>query len=216
MSASKLASTPESKNFIAELKFGLKFLYEEKNVFKLVMFTTSLSFFFAASGATLVLFALDVVGISEASFGFVMMLGGIGGLIGSVITPKLSLKFGRGAMLAISISLAPAAIIVQGIYPNIVIFILGGFITSFATSIWNILLMSSYQYLIPSEVFGRIHGARRTLVWGVSPLGAVLGGFLGAIDLRLPLILGGTVTLLIALSCTRFVVKLGNLTSNRA
>jgi MFS family permease len=215
MSASKLASTSESKDFIAELKFGLKFLYEEKNVFKLVMFTTSLSFFFAASGATIVLFALDVVGISEASFGVVMMLGGIGGLIGSVITPKLSQRFGRGAMLAISISLAPASIIMQGIYPNIFIFILGGFITSFATSIWNILLMSSYQYLIPSEIFGRIHGARRTLVWGVSPLGAVLGGYLGAIDLRVPLVVGGSITLLIALANTRFVVNLGNLTSNR-
>jgi hypothetical protein len=76
-------------------------------------------------------------------------------------------------------------------------------------------LMSSYQYLIPSEIFGRIHGARRTLVWGVSPLGAVLGGYLAAIDLRVPLIVGGSITLLIALANTRFVVNLGNLTSNR-
>lgn len=214
--AAKLSTKSDSKNFISDLKFGLQFLYQEKNVFKLVLFTTSLSFFFAASGATIVLFVLDVVGISEASFGLVMMLGGIGGLIGSVITPTLSEKFGRGLMLAISISLAPVAIILQGLFPNIVIFILGGFITSFSISIWNILLMSMYQYLIPSEMFGRIHGARRTLVWGVSPLGAVLGGFLGAIDLRLPLVLCGVITLLIALANTKFVLNLGNLTSNRA
>lgn len=213
--AMKLSTNTASNDFLTDLKFGLKFLYEERSVFKLVLFTTSLSFFFAASGATLVLFALDVVGVSEASFGIVMMLGGIGGLIGSVITPKLSQTFGRGVMLAISISLAPVALILQGVFPNIAIFILGGFITSFSISIWNILLMSMYQYLIPNELYGRIHGARRTLVWGVSPLGAILGGFLGAIDLRLPLVLGGVITLVIALSSTKFVVNLGNLTSNR-
>ncbi len=215
-SATKLAASSESKDFIAELKFGLKFLYSEKNVFKLVMFTTSLSFFFAASSATMVLFALDVVGITEATFGIVMTLGGIGGLVGSILTPKLSEKFGRGVMLAFSISLAPVAVIVQGISPNIVVFILGAFMTSFSISVWNPLLMTMYQYLIPSEMFGRIHGARRTLVWGVSPLGAILGGFLGSIDLRLPMIVGGVVTLVIALASTRFVVNLGNLTSNRA
>lgn len=211
----KLATNTQTRQFISELKFGLKFLFNEKNVFKLVMFTTSLSFFFAASSATFVLFALDVVGITEASFGLVMMLGGIGGLIGSVITPKLSETFGRGRMLAISISLAPVSLILQGLFPNLAMFILGGFVMSFSISIWNILLMSMYQYLIPSELFGRIHGARRTLVWGVSPLGAVLGGFLGAIDLRLPLVFGGIVTLVIALSSTRFVLNLGNLTTNR-
>lgn len=216
VTSTKIASSTESKNFIADLKFGLRFLYQEKNVFKLVLFTTSLSFFFAASGATVVLFALDVVGISEASFGFVLMLGGIGGLIGSLITPQLSQTFGRGIMMAISISLAPLAIVLQGLFPNVVVFILGGFITSLATSIWNPLLMTMYQYLIPSEMFGRIHGARRTLVWGISPLGAVLGGVLGAIDLRLPLIAGGLITFVIALLSTKFVVNLGNLTSNRA
>ena len=95
-------------------------------------------------------------------------------------------------------------------------FIIAGFITSFSISIWNILLMSMYQYLIPSEIYGRIHGARRTLVWGVSPLGAVLGGVAASVDLRLPLILGGALNLLIALSSVKFVVRLGKLTSNRA
>ncbi|MEN9922991.1 MAG: hypothetical protein RIS09_505 [Actinomycetota bacterium] len=214
--ATRLATTSASKNFIAELKFGLKFLYEEKNVFKLVVMTTLMSFFFAASSATIILYALDVVGIPESSFGLVMMLGGIGGLIGSIVTPKLSARFGRGQMLAIGISIAPIAVTAQGLSSSIVVFVLASFVTTFSISIWNILLMSMYQYLIPSEIYGRIHGARRTLVWGVSPLGAVLGGVLATIDLRLPIVAGGLATLLVALLSTKFVVNLGNLTSNRA
>lgn len=205
-----------SANFLEDLKEGVKFLYQEKNVFKLVVFTTSLSFFFAASGATMVLYALDVIGVSESMFGLVMTLSGIGGLVGSLITPKLSSTFGRGRVLAIAISLAPFAVIMQGVSANIFLFIAAGFLISFSISIWNILLMSMYQYLIPGELFGRIHGARRTLVWGVSPLGAVLGGALATVDLRLPLFVGGVATLLIALWNTPFVVKLGDLTSNRS
>jgi MFS family permease len=214
--ATRLATTSASKNFIAELKFGLKFLYEEKNVFKLVVMTTLMSFFFAASSATIILYALDVVGIPESSFGLVMMLGGIGGLIGSIVTPKLSARFGRGQMLAIGISIAPIAVTAQGLSSSIVVFVLASFVTTFSISIWNILLMSMYQYLIPSEIYGRIHGARRTLVWGVSPLGAVIGGVLATIDLRLPIVAGGLATLLVALLSTKFVVNLGNLTTNRA
>lgn len=213
--AIKLSRVTENRDFIADLKFGLKFLFSEKNVFRLVMFTTALSFVFAGSNATIILFALDVVGIPEESFGFVIMLSGIGGLFGSIFAPKLSNRFGRGPMLALAICIAPIAGVWQGLSPTIAVFIVGGFITSFSISIWNILLMSMYQYLIPSEIYGRIHGARRTLVWGISPLGAILGGFIASIDLRLPLIVGGIINLIISLSSVKFILMLGKLTSNR-
>jgi hypothetical protein len=34
------------------------------------------------------------------------------------------------------------------------------------------------QALIPEELFGRVQGGYRTLVWGAIPLGALLGGVL--------------------------------------
>ena len=59
--------------------------------------------------------------------------------------------------------------------------------------------MSTYQNLIPNELYGRIHGARRTLVWGVMPLGSLFGGFLATHGLRLPFFVGGAVATAIAL-----------------
>lgn len=73
--------------------------------------------------------------------------------------------------------------------------------------------MSCYQVLIPSELYGRIHGARRTFVWGVMPVGAFLGGVIAQSGLRVPLLVGGIATTLISLSAFRFIYRLGNQTS---
>lgn len=52
------------------------------------------------------------------------------------------------------------------------------FVGSVALSIavFNVLIMSLRQALIPGHMFGRVQGAYRTLVWGLIPIGALLGG----------------------------------------
>jgi hypothetical protein len=47
--------------------------------------------------------------------------------------------------------------------------------------VWNVLTMSLRQSLIPHELFGRVQGAYRTLVWGAIPLGALAGGALASV-----------------------------------
>jgi hypothetical protein len=76
---------------------------------------------------------------------------------------------------------------------------------------WNILLMSTYHQIIPNELFGRIHGTRRTLVWGLMPIGSLLGGVFALIDLRAPLIIGGTISAIIALFGVPFIRSLSSL-----
>jgi predicted MFS family arabinose efflux permease len=43
--------------------------------------------------------------------------------------------------------------------------------------VWNVLTMSVRQSLIPEQLFGRVQGAYRTVVWGAIPLGSLLGGW---------------------------------------
>ena len=65
--------------------------------------------------------------------------------------------------------------------------------------------MSTYHGMIPNEIFGRIHGTRRTLVWGLMPIAGLIGGLLGRIDITLPLIVGGTGAVIIAASQSKFI-----------
>jgi hypothetical protein len=68
--------------------------------------------------------------------------------------------------------------------------------------------MSTYQSIIPNEIYGRIHGTRRTLVWGMMPIGSVLGGVLASYGLRTPLYVGGLIATLIAISSIKFFLTI--------
>jgi hypothetical protein len=50
-----------------------------------------------------------------------------------------------------------------------------------AIMISNVITMSLRQSLIPEELFGRVQGVWRTIVWGGIAVGGVLGGGLAAL-----------------------------------
>jgi MFS family permease len=203
-SRSEPQETAEKKSFIEDIKFGLKYLWSDLDLRGLVTITTSLGFFYSLSMSTMILFITEVLGLQAKFFGVLMAGAGSGAIIGALVTPKISKKFGRGKVLAFAIFMSSITYWVFGVI---------GFVTSFFITNWNILLMSCYQVLIPTELYGRIHGARRTFVWGVMPLGAFLGGVIAQAGLRLPLLVGGGVTTLISLASIRFINRIGESTS---
>lgn len=216
-----LIVTPQEKEkaaakrdgFISELKFGLNYLWNDRPLRRLVATTTSLGFFYSLSTSTLILFITETLAVPAKYFGVLMAAAGSGAILGGVLTPALSKKFGRGRVLATAIFLSSVTVIFQGLSPNVWVFGVIGFISSFTITNWNILLMSCYQVLIPSELYGRIHGARRTFVWGVMPIGSFIGGVIAHSGLRVPLLVGGIATTLISLSALTFIYRIGNHTS---
>jgi MFS family permease len=205
--------TDEKKSFISEIKFGLNYLWNDRPLRRIVTTTTALGFFYSLSTSTVILFITEILEVQAKYFGVLMAGSGLGGVLGGILTPALSKKFGRGAVLSVAIFVSSITVVFQGISPNAWVFGVIGFISTFAITNWNILLMSCYQVLIPAELYGRIHGARRTFVWGVMPIGALLGGVIAHSGLRLPLIVGGIATTLISISAFKFIYHLGNQTS---
>jgi len=85
-----------------------------------------------------------------------------------------------------------------------------GFVSAMALLVWNILVMSLRQSIIPGRLLGRVHGSWRTLLWGIMPLGAVLGGLLARIDITLPLVAGGAAATVAGVVFFRFLSRLPN------
>ena len=163
--------------------------------------------------STMILFITEVLGLQAKFFGVLMAGAGSGAIIGALLAPRISKKFGRGKVLALAIFMSSVTVLFQAFSPNYWVFGVVGFVSSFFITNWNILLMSCYQVLIPKELYGRIHGARRTFVWGMMPLGAFLGGVIAQGGLRLPLLVGGSATTLISLASVRFINRIGEKTS---
>ena len=203
----------EKKSFIGDIKFGLKYLWNDPDLRGLVTITTSLGFFYSLSMSTMILFITEVLGLQAKFFGVLMAGAGSGAIIGALLAPRISKKFGRGKVLALAIFMSSVTVLFQALSPNYWVFGVVGFVSSFFITNWNILLMSCYQVLIPKELYGRIHGARRTFVWGMTPLGAFLGGVIAQGGLRLPLLVGGSATTLISLASVRFINRIGEKTS---
>ena len=204
-------SEPVKTTLMADMKFGIRYLYEDKNLLKLVLFTTTVGFWFSATGSTMVLFMLHDLKVPVSLFGFVLLASAVGNIIGGFVAPKLSGRFGRMNTMALAIFLSGFVMALSGFAPNVLVWIVFAIIGGVAMAQWNILLMSTYHQIIPNELFGRIHGTRRTLVWGLMPIGSMVGGLLAKIDLRAPMIIGGGLAALVALLGIPFVRSLSKL-----
>ena len=196
-----------------DIKFALNYLYQDKQIFSIVVITTLLGFFYSLSNAIAPLFILKELNVPPALFGVVLAIGGIGALIGSIAAPMASRYLGRGRALAINVFFASFLVIFIGLSPNAYFFVAVSVLIGFTISVWNILLMSLYQSLIPPELYGRIHGARRTIVWGLMPIGALLGGVIARGGLRLPFLIGGSIATLIAFFSYKHIKRIGDLSA---
>ena len=196
-------------HFLNEIKFGIKYMYEEKRIFHLVVITTLLGFFFSLSNAIAPLFIIEELGVEPRYLGILLAIQGLGALAGSVLAPRISKTMGRGRALAFNLLIASLPIFIIGFVPNVWYFLPLGVIIGATISVWNILLMSVYQSIIPRELYGRIHGARRTIVWGLMPIGAVIGGFVARCGLRLPFIIGGLISLIVVAFSFKRIVQIG-------
>lgn len=208
-----VAQKKDRASFLSEIKFGLKHLWKDKDLRGLVSVTTSMGFFFSLAMSTIVLFATETLKIQPRYFGVVMAIIGSGGILGALVAPKLSKRFGRGRVLAVSIVFSSLSTLAGGLAPDVWFYIAISFLSSVAISTWNVLLMSCYQVLIPKEIYGRIHGARRTFVWGIMPIGAFCGGVIANTGLRSPLIIGGIGTTIISVAAFSMISRIGAATS---
>lgn len=206
----------EPKHFVEDLKEGLRFLFTAREVMTLVIFTTSAYMMFSFAHATLTLFILDELLVPQAWFGAFLTVGGLGYVAGSTIATRVSTALGRGQAMAVGMVISAITVICEGLAPNPWVYLVFNFVGSTAIAIWNILLMSCYQGLIPAELFGRVHGARRTLVWGMGPIGAIFGGWVAHNGLRVPIIIGGLAILAITLAFYRTIVRIGTETAAAA
>ena len=196
------------RHFVADMKFGISYLFNQKVLRRLVVTTATIGFCYSMGTATIVLFIIKELNLPERLFGVILAIEGIGAITGALVASRMSKKFGRSEVMTVAIFASSIMLLLQGFSPNIYIFVALGTVTGFVISQWNILLMATYQTIIPNELYGRIHGTRRTLVWGTMPIGSLLGGVLASFSLRLPMYVGGVIATVIAFFSITFFLNI--------
>jgi MFS family permease len=157
---------------------GVGWLWRHRFLRGLTLVSASTSLTQSMTTGVLVLFALDELGVGEAGYGLLLTASGVGAVVGGLTAAPLARRVGRTATLV-------AGSVLSAVTTGAVAFtddawVAGALFAAGTAGIlfWNVLTMSLRQALIPEELFGRVQGGYRTLVWGGIPLGALLGGLL--------------------------------------
>lgn len=189
---------------------GLHFIMANRMLRTLWFLSTFSGICTSIATASFVLYLVDRLGLPEALFGVFMLSGAIGGIGASLVAARLKSRWGTGLTVAVANVIASLAIVFIGAVPTLWAAAVGFVIVSGTITVWNILIMSLRQSIIPGRLLGRVHGTWRTLLWGSMPVGSLIGGLIGRIDLILPFIVGGGLSALAGIIWFRFIKSLPN------
>ncbi|MGW3960246.1 MFS transporter [Amycolatopsis sp. NPDC005003] len=161
-----------------ELADGLRWLRGHPLLLRLVVVAGLLSLVSELAQAQLVLYALEDLHLSDATFGLFAFVGGIGGLLGAGVAPRLVQATGRLPVVAGGILCCGLGFGGMGLVRSpVAAAALFGLFAAAVVAV-NVVLATARHTLVPGELLGRVLGVWRTVVWGAIPLGALLGGVL--------------------------------------
>jgi MFS family permease len=189
---------------------GFRYIVGNPMLRRLWIISVAIALCFSAATATMVLYVLNRLGLPEAWYGAFILAGAVGSLGAAALADRLKVRFGAGPVMAVAQTLSLASLVLMGAVPVLGVVAFGYLLSAGGTTAWNILVMSLRQAAIPSRLLGRVHGTWRTLLWGTMPLGSLLGGLLGRVDLRAPFLIAGGLATLVALVSFRFLAGLPN------
>jgi predicted MFS family arabinose efflux permease len=176
---------------------GLRFLWKDRIIRDLTLFTASMNLFWAGWGALIVLYAVSPgpMRLSEFEYGIFLTAMAIGGLLGSVICERLQKTLGTRNALALDFVGTILLVGVPALTSNSFAVGAAVFFAGMGATIWVILVASIRQRLVPGELLGRVYSASRFVSWGIGPIGAMLAGFVAEIwGIRTMFAIGGIVS----------------------
>ena len=146
--------------------------------------------------AVFVLYVTRELGISPALLGLSVTAGGLGFVLGALLTGPVTRFWGVGPTLigaSFLVSLARLVLALAGGSPSVLVAVLfgGQVLLGLGMPPFSVNQVSIRQATAPPHLQGRGTGTIRFAVWGTVPLGAVLGGLVAEVlGLRPTLIIG--------------------------
>ena len=194
--------TPEAKPEVPEgghlslrhdMAEGLRFVFHNPLLRAIACTTASSNLASGIAAAVEVVFLVRTVHASPAVIGLLFTLGGVGGVLGALVAGPLARRIGGARATIVGIFTNVGALLIPLTQPKagLLLFGFGMFFVSFGAVVYNINQVSFRQRLCPDRLLGRMNATMRFVVWGVLPIGALVGGVLGTvIGLRATLWIG--------------------------
>src|SRR5690606_17564967 len=122
------------------------------------------------------------LGLSAGQIGLLLSSFGIGGLLGSFVARPIASRLGEGRVLWLALAAAtPGMLVLPAADADWTLLLAAAGMIMFGagTVVYNVTQVSFRQRVTPDRMLGRMNATIRFLVWGVLPVGALIGGALG-------------------------------------
>jgi len=214
----------DNQKTINLIKEGVSWLSNQILLRRLAIYTGIANFFGSMQFPIMILFGQEILGLDSVQFAFLAYGGAVGGFVGSLLAEKINKRLEESKTLLISIALFGIGGFVPFITSNSFVVAAAFGVTSFGSVLWNVQAVSIRQALIPDKLMGRVNSVYRLLALGLTPLGALFGGFVVKImensfsrefALRFPFLICGIFMFILFLNAPKLLSqKLINKTKN--
>ncbi len=163
------------RKLLPEIKEGLTWLWQQPVIRFMAILTGGLNFVSAGFIPLLVVLVKQQHG-SSFLYGLILTIGGIGGIVGSLLGSPLQKRFRFGQVIISAVWIHALLWPFYAIAPNL--FLVGIILAlSFITGpIYNVVSISYRLALIPDVLQGRVNSVFRLLAFGFQPLGWTVTG----------------------------------------
>ena len=175
---------PRRARLVKEIAEGVRFVLGHRLLRRIAGCTATANLFSAMAQPMVLLLLARELGLGAGAIGLLMAAGGLGGLIGALVTARLARLLGQGPTMWLAIAVpAPLMFMLPWLAADwrLALFALQELALGAGTVAYNVTQLSFRQTITPEPLLGRMTATVRFFVWGTLPLGGLLGGVLGEV-----------------------------------
>jgi MFS family permease len=172
---------PSKAHPLRDIADGLKYLVGTPLLRAITIVVGIGSFAASAAIAILVLYATQVLHVGPVGYGVLLACMAAGWVASSFVVHRIVAWLGYSWPMRIAQCGAALTMLLIAVVPPLPL-VVGAVLVlmSANTLLWNVCSQSSRQLFTPSELLGRVLTSHRALAWGLTPLGSLAGGLVGA------------------------------------
>jgi predicted MFS family arabinose efflux permease len=185
-----LAGVPEpvrparpARHFARELQEGAGFAWTHRFLRPILLTAVFWNLSWFILQAAYVPYAVHVLGMTASTIGTTLAAYGIGMLVGALLAARLMQAFSIGITIAMGplVSVAAAAVMVATLWvPSPLLLGASFFLFGAGPILWTISQTTLRQTVTPDVLLGRVSALFMTASAGARPIGAAIGGTVGA------------------------------------
>jgi MFS family permease len=168
---------------------GLRYIWAEPRLRVTTIAAAVPNFVMGFIEATFVLlFTVILAASNTAEIGFLVAAMGVGGIIGALVAPRVIRRVGLGRTMTFGMLVTGAllSIVLITTYGVLALALNVGWMIG--VSLINVSLATIRQHYADDNMLGRVVTVSRAIGWATLPIGALVGGWLGASEDSLPLV----------------------------